>query len=350
MNQCISIKSKNEPTIRCPCQIKKNPNNIQLCGKHLRMKCPIIFKNKANKIDHIYTLEKLPDCLNCNIINLYDTLNYHKIKYDKNDKIINLYNKLKNRLEDIDNYKNNISKIITIQKNIRKFLIYRYKKLSNTEDFYTLDNVYLTPLKFIHIIKDSNNVSYFFDLRSLYKYLELSHNILNPYKNIPFTEGEMKAIKIRLNSFDKGELIIKEDNLTPEQYYKQYLIDIFQKFDNLGYITNIEWYLKLTFNQIKDLYIKCEDIWNYRASLTTLQKKNIVHDGKLFQISPKRVKRLTTNYEIELRKLILNEFNKAITQGVTEADKNHGAILMLTGFADVSDDVRTSFPWLSQNI
>ena len=45
--QCISIKSKKEPHLRCPCKKKIINGSYQLfCGKHNKTKNPIIFNEK----------------------------------------------------------------------------------------------------------------------------------------------------------------------------------------------------------------------------------------------------------------------------------------------------------------
>jgi len=53
--------------------------------------------------------------------------------------------------------------------------------------------------------------------------------------------------------------------------------------------------------------------------------------------------------EKELKNILLTEFNRAVTEGTTEANKKLGAILILTGFAEISQDVMNSYPWLSQS-
>lgn len=352
---CISVKNKKKVDVRCNCKkIFINGEKQLFCGKHLKTKYKILFKNNINKsFDNksydLYELETIPECNECNIIKLFNTLDYYKIKYKKDESFINLYNKLKKKLDKYRKYKNNIKLIINIQKNIRKYLIYRLKKSINKEDFYTLDNIYFIPLKYIYLIKDEKNITYCFDIRSLYKYIEINkEKIINPFKNIPFTDIEINNINKKIKLMNKKDLILEKDIISPRQYFKQYLIKVFQKYDSFGYLTNIEWFSKLSFSQIKELYKKCEDIWNYRATLTAEQKNNIVQGGKLFTTPLKIIYKMNISKDLELRKIILNEFDKAISQGITNADKNHGAILMLTGFAEVSDDVRNSFPWLIQ--
>ena len=358
---CISIKSKKEPDKRCSCKRMMSNGVLRAyCGKHNRSNNKVVFglgnsqlKVKMKQIIHgkLYTLKYFPICINCNIIQLCDSLDFHSIPYVKSETFINLYNKLKYKFSLIEKYNANINHIIVIQKNVRKHLTYRMKHFTNNEDFYTLDSIFTIPFKYIYIIHDTKKISYCFDIRSLHRYIELTKNeIINPYKNIPFVNDELIKIKKSIAKLNKTELVIEKDIISPQQYYKQYLVTVFQKFDVLGYLTNIEWFTKLTFIQIKDLYKRCEDIWNYRASLTLEQKKNIVHDGLLFTTSVNVINRLRISNDLELRKIVLNQFDKAVSQGRTQVDKNHGAILMLTGFAEVSSDVRQSFPWLIQMV
>ena len=110
---------------------------------------------------------------------MYNTLDYYKINYNKDETFQQLYNKLNNILKLSQKYSIYKNNIICIQKNIRKYLIYRFKKFTNKEDFYTLDSIYQIPLKFIHIIKDINNILYCFDIRSLYKYIQINKNDSN---------------------------------------------------------------------------------------------------------------------------------------------------------------------------
>ena len=92
-----------------------------------------------------------------------------------------------------------------------------------------------------------------------------------------------------------------------------------------------------------------EDIWNYRAQLTNEQKLGIVHNGKLFTIPVLTINRMKRHKDGELRNILLTEFNRAVTEGSNEANRKLGAILILTGFAEVSQDVMDSYPWLSQS-
>lgn len=336
---CISTKSKNVLNIRCN---KKAINNC-LCGIHSKTKNLIIF-DEINK--NKYTLKSLPSLSDCDKTLLKQSLLYYNIKTSKKD-IKYLYELLKNYLTEYDIKQRNS---IIIQKNYRRFLIQKLKKCVNHEDFYSLDNILTIPQNFIYILND-NNVKYCFDIRSLYEYFKnKDKEILNPYNNLPISSNDIRDINFKINkNKNKINFKIKKDVLSPRQMQKQQLLSVFQNFDSLGFILNIEWFTSLKFEQLKILYRKCEDIWNYRAQLTNEQKLNIVHNGFLFTIPVATINRMKHYKEKELANIILNEFNRAITEGNNEANRKLGAILMLTGFAEVSDQVINSYPWLSQS-
>ena len=69
----------------------------------------------------------------------------------------------------------------------------------------------------------------------------------------------------------------------------------------------------------------------------------------LFTIPVLAVNRMRRHKDKELRNILLTEFNRAVTEGTNDANRRLGAILMLTGFAEVSPDVINSYPWLSQS-
>lgn len=339
-NICQSVKNKDDLNIRC----NKTVVNGCFCGIHSRSKNKLIFEDIQKKI---YTIKTLPLYNNIEKDDLKININYHKLKLEnKRDKRL-LYTKLLNYLN--DKSMNEINSII-IQKYYRGYMIKKLKQCVNQEDFYSLDNILTIPYKYIYIVKE-NNVNYCFDIRSLKEYFKNKGlNINNPYNNIAFSNYDIKNINDMFKKFkDDINFKIEEDKLSPRQLYKQQVLSVFQNYDNLGFMLNIEWFIKLKFEELKLLYRKCEDVWNYRAQLTPEQKLGIVHNGKLFTTSIIYINRMKINYINELRNIILNELNRAVTEGSNEANRKLGAMLMLTGFAEISQEVMNSYPWLSQS-
>ena len=136
--------------------------------------------------------------------------------------------------------------------------------------------------------------------------------------------------------------------LTKEQVYNQLVLSTFQKFENLQFIMDISWFTSLNLYKLKHLYRVCEDIWNYRAQLTNEQKLKIVNDGRLFTIPVNVVNKFNYTKFTYLKHVILDNFNRVVSEGETDNDKKLGAMLMLTGFVEISQDVLNAYPWLSQ--
>jgi len=338
-NICISIKSNKLLNERCNRKATKG----NLCGIHFRSKNPIIYEDLKKSI---YTLKNIPNYNNCDKKLLKTSISYYKILHHSNESRY-LYNELISYLNDESINKKNS---ILIQKNVRRYLIQQLKSCVNQEDFYSLDNILSIPFEYIYILK-YENIKYCFDIRSLNEYFKTkSSKFLNPYNNIPFSEIDLININYKIKKYEnKHSFKIKQDILSPRQLHNQHILSVFQHFDNLGFILNIVWFTKLKFEQLKILYKKCEDIWNYRSQLTNEQKLGIVHNGNLFTIPIVTINRMKHYKDKELRNIILIEFNRAVTEGSSDANRKLGAILMLTGFAEVSNDVMNSYPWLSQS-
>lgn len=265
-------------------------------------------------------------------------------KYHSKRKNIKYYKEINNNFNIND--KNKIKKIIYIQELFRKKLL---NKCVNKEDFYTLDNITDIPIKYRYILKDNNHL-YCFDIRSFNEYINNNNRILNPYTNTQINQENLNKIKNKINLHkNDNNFNVKKDILTKEQVYNQLVLSTFQKFENLQFIMDIKWFTSLNLYKLKHLYRVCEDIWNYRAQLTNEQKLKIVHDGKLFTTPVTFVNKFNYTKFTYLKHLILDNFNKAVSQGETDNDKKLGAMLILTGFAEVSQDVLNAYPWLSQH-
>mgnify|MGYP000215110881 CR=1 FL=1 len=313
---CYSIL--NSKNIKCRCNKKIFIGNW--CKYHSERKKKIYYNLDINNT-------------NLNNTNLNDT----NLNNDPNNTNLN-----DNNL----NNKNNLKKIIYIQKLFRTNLL---NQCVNIEDFYTLEHITDIPAKYRFILND-NNHRYCFDIRSLNEYINNNNRILNPYTNTKINDNNLNKIKSKILLYKNDiNFNIKKDILTKEQVYNQLVLSTFQKFETLHFIMDIRWFTKLNLYKLKELYKVCEDIWNYRAQLTHEQKLQIVHDGKLFTTPVSIIKKFNNSKLSYLKHLILDNFNKSVTQGKTDNDKKLGAMLMLTGFAKVSSDVLNAYPWLYQN-
>ena len=90
-----------------------------------------------------------------------------------------------------------------------------------------------------------------------------------------------------------------------------------------------------------------EDLWNYRLNLTNSQKLNYTSDGKLFILNVHKFNKI--NSKCKMSNIILDEFNRLVTEGKTESDRSTACQWILSGLTLVNQDARNSLPWLFQS-
>jgi hypothetical protein len=122
--------------------------------------------------------------------------------------------------------------------------------------------------------------------------------------------------------------------------------DLFYRINMLDNYTDPLWFKHLSFTQLLTLYIKAEDIWNYRSNMNIESKKKIVNNGIAFNI-PHHLLKTIKNY-MKLQNIILDEFMRLITEGVDRDERKLGAILLLTALVEVSGDAANALPHLVQ--
>jgi len=110
--------------------------------------------------------------------------------------------------------------------------------------------------------------------------------------------------------------------------------------------TSHKWFLDLNLEQLIKLYICAEDIWNYRSQLTPLAKRNIIGENSIFNIQPNMMKRERSIKRIQL--VLLDIFEKMISNGIDIHEKKLGAILVLSSLVEVSSEAAYALPHLIQ--
>ena len=110
--------------------------------------------------------------------------------------------------------------------------------------------------------------------------------------------------------------------------------------------TNPKWFYDLTIMQLKAYYKVLEDIWNYRAELTPLQKYEIVKNKNMF------VNRVNDIYYIyneqHLREIILEEIEKLLFTSDNDVHRATASYYILIAFVEISPECTQAMPWLIQ--
>jgi hypothetical protein len=258
-------------------------------------------------------------------------------------------------------YINNIGKLINLQSLLRKSITrnriyfrgpsYLNRQLSNNkEDFYTCDSIKTIPNNYFFSYKDNDNFIYSFDIRSFQKLL--TKGPMNPYNRnkIPLWVLNLYNYGIQKMEYLKYDILPYENEieLTSEQIFNHKVLDIFQKINELGHYTHIEWFTSLSSYELKLWYKEAEDIFNYRASLDIEGKKKIIPDNKAFQIRVYDIFKINLNLKRKLQDIVLNEINRFVTLGQTTHDRYTGSLYMLTALTIVSKKAKEALPWLDQ--
>jgi hypothetical protein len=365
---CKSVKRKGSK-LQCPCKKKEYSD---YCGKHSNSKNIINYidilnnniimkdNNKDNNkikntYDYEYDYENI-ELFKKNIISkttgfykvyfIRQMIKYHNLPINSKQSKSLLVNDIYNYYIKLHNYDIYINKIIKIQSLIRMKLIMNIKQCKNEEEIMTLESLYNISLPYFIKIIDNNGYYYGFDIRSLIEIIK--NGCKNPYTLNKINDNELNKIndKIKLLKNNGINLDIEKDVLNPEKMMELRMIDIFHKFDLLDNYTNHNWFKNLHLNQLKQLYRVCEDIWNYRTELTFNDKKKIIHNGIAFNIPIYQINK--TKHKINLQKIILDEYEKFATHGLTKDDRKLGVMLMLTGLVEISSDAGNALPHLVQ--
>ena len=305
-------------------------------------------EDSSNKSDSEYNEDKI------NFETINENMKINEIRKFIKDNNLNISTRFsKNELlKKINEYKSSncdyyskINFIIIIQKYYRKYLIVRRYNCINTTDILTMQSKYNISEKY-YIELTCENIKYCFDLRTLDQIIKENdnndENIKNPYTLQPFSDNNLNYIKLRLNQIDNKFLEMKKIKLTEEQSIRQQCIDIFQKFNNLDNYTDYRWFLKLSIHELKILWKKAEDVWNYRCEIPYESKKKILKNINAFIYTYKLIDNINNKYK--LQNIILSEFNRFVSEGTSNEDKKIGAMLMLTALVEVSPEAAEAMP------
>ncbi len=334
LDKCHARLVKN-PLLQC----NNNKKNGNLCGTH----------SKSSN------LLLITDNLNTSINNITPTTNSLQVNIDNN--INDLTNNFANNFNlNSEFYLRNLNSIVKIQSILRSYLIRKKiklhgiaalnrKLLNNDADFLTFENIFDLPISDLFTFKDSSGKYWGFHIAT-FKELIKTEPITNPYNTLLIDSNIIDNFKKLLYiSEKKNKIEILQDNITnPDIKLQQKCIAVFQKMDNLKQYTQCEWFLNLNLTYLKQLYKYMEDMWNYRIGLSHQQRFRYVSNGKLFTENMNNIYRINDRYK--LSHLLLDEFDRLISEGHTEADKATGSLWILTGLTLVSSDARNALPWL----
>ena len=235
---------------------------------------------------------------------------------------------------------------IKIQKKYRGYLYRQYENFKgpgykntklccNKTDFLLFEEISNLPKKQLFTYKDKDGFIYGFDICSLWNLIYLNKETKNPYNRNKFPEDILYKIKriVHIGNIYNYDINIEVDKsdldiLSNQKKIELKTLDIFQKIDKFGHITNISWFLNLSKIKLFSFLRELIDIWDYRAQITIETKKNIFPpSGSPFNNINFMILR---HKKIEyIQEKILRLINRLITYGKNEEYCKLGALYIL---------------------
>lgn len=269
-------------------------------------------------------------------------------------------------IERLYNYLFNSYFIIKIQKLYRKHLINKYNKCHgpafikrhlcvNESDFLTMEDLKDIHYNQFYSYTSEDKHIYGFDIVSLYTLVTRPDiSALNPYtrSEIPkYVLADLKKI-IKLSKILKIPIDIEiKKEVTPniQTQIDTRTLALFQKMDELGNYTNIEWFSHLTSALLAKFIRELYDIWAYRAQLSHDAKREICHpNGDPFNGT--NVNNLYSCNLTTLKLMSLNIIEKFVYSGINRDCQILGASYVLSALTLVSNGAADAMPWLYYSV
>ena len=345
----VKIKKKKE---------KRSPKTFL---KECIFEQPPVKKNKKKKVSmdefEVLSYKQYNELVerNYNVSQLKSMCRFYKQKVsgNKRELIFLLYNYLK--------YSHFATKI---QSRFRCHLVRYMERLRgpglteqcvNETDFYTLEDLKGLDRSQFYSFKDKDGFIYGFDICSLWNMVVKEKQKQNPYNRntLPVHKiyNDIRSI-VKINKLFGLKLNLELDNdlsqFSQEKQVEMRAINLFQKVDENGFITDAKWYLNLNRSGLKRFLAELLDIWQYRAQITneTKRKINPSHGDPFFSININVL--MHKCFEV-LRNRILDIIEIFITKGEDSDARSLGTYYVLGALTTVCHDAAVSLPWLYES-
>lgn len=331
-------------------------------------------KNINKKIDITKKKQKISNDemkIPCkNTIYYFETTNYslHQLKLiakHYNLKLSGIKKELINRIQNyllIDKY------VLLIQRFTRGYLQRTYNLLhgpaylkrdlcTNDSDFYSLEPLSEIPFHQFFSLKDDDGFIYGFEISSIH-YLFKENNyfdVENPYnRKLMKNEEFMKICNIyRLSKIlkIKVNLSIEKDmsEISLEKSLQLRSLELFQYINRLGNYSSDEWFLSLSKIKLIRFLRELEDIWDYRASISSQNKIQICPPTGNPFLGINILNLRFIDDLLKLKIIVLNIMENFIYSSRDETYQNLGAMYVLGALTIVNENAANALPWLYES-
>ena len=227
----------------------------------------------------------------------------------------------------------------------------------NQTEVYSMEQVKDIPKMYLYSCVDSTHSLWIFDIRTLSHMLSQGRHPTNPYTRDIFSSVALQRLRSRLAWLRKRKypvLYLHDDNLTPEQEWNQHVLDIFLKLEALGYLMGCSWFHELRIEDHKDFYRALFQLWNWRLGLSPEEKERIIPNYtkqavRLFRWTPDVIH--TIRHDLKWwQKVSLTLINNFVTRSEDKSKQSLGALYILMGLVQVSEEAADAYPWIVESL
>jgi len=227
----------------------------------------------------------------------------------------------------------------------------------NDTEVYSMEPIASIPLLFFFSYADSTKTVWAFDIRSLIQLFAQGNQLQNPYTRELFTERAAAAFRKRhdwLRERKYALLYGLEEAITPEQEWNHKVLDLFMKIEALGYLLSTSWFQDMRIQEHKLFYRKLYQLWSYRLGISAAEKEDVCpgwqqNQTRLFRYIPDDVER--SHHDLRWwRRLSFGIIQSLVTRGASKSVKGLGALYVLMGLVQVSDDAAEAYPWIMESV
>ena len=257
------------------------------------------------------------------------------------------------------------NKVYKIQKIWKKYFIKQFNKTlgpayfkrelsNNIEDFLTTESIKDIHYYDFFSYKDKDGFIYSFNIVSLYN-LIIKQIIKNPYNRIEF---DVELVQNVVKRYKMNKILKKGQSFnisTPQVQVnlQQKIINLFQKMDELGKYTEVQWFNQLQKHNLCKFLYELYEIWFYRAQLSREIQISICPPtgNPFFNINPNYINYLERTQPLRtIQNIACSIMEKLLYSANNDANQNLGALYILSALTLVSTSARNSLPWLYTSV
>lgn len=228
---------------------------------------------------------------------------------------------------------------------------------TNDSDFYSLEPLSEIPFHQFFSFKDDDGFIYGFELSSIYHLFKENNyfDVENPYNRkmmnngifmkICHIVGLSKLLKFQINLFIEKDI----PEVSVEKALQLRSLKLFQYINRLGNYSSDEWFLSLSKIKLIRFLRELEDIWDYRASITSQNKMRICPPTGNPFLGINVLNLRFIEDILKLKIIVLNIMENFIYAARDETYQNLGAMYVLGALTIVNENAASALPWLYES-